>query len=522
MERIKFYSSSDISSGYHFKRLKELIESSEDIETNNLLDMLEVYNILKFMSKETYPVNLSDKQIKETKSILNRKLNQFFRELSKQDILEFFDYFFAQNNPDLGGNVVKYTDMDKYSDTLYKEDFLECFEKYKLDAKISGNDMRGFFKEHEIPVEYFLKTNYFVKHYPTVIKDIFLAKARNFELVLDNYTPSETRYFIPNNITKDEMYNLCKLYIKGEAADLNYLYLVGQGIQGVKELQIDAKLKLKSRKRCAQIEKKIFSDENGNANNGIEQSIVIYSDKEKYDMAKEDFKNLIDIDYLKKEKSKENLLEYMMYFNGFFTGNWILNLCSFPNIESSTLMKKLLGIHTKKNYETSFYFNGKNILMLISFKIYQDKLQEIFDIRIEELIVYFFSEYSKEYFLVNWLPIDFTNKSEKIHIQTKNLVTIEEQLRKQWKLYIEENEIDKELFELEETPTLKSLKSRLNRKYIYINQNNKAILRVMYLLFSDQSHITYITKETNGDNFVELIVNNKIKKDDFHNYQRLD
>ncbi|HDM9248054.1 TPA: hypothetical protein P0372_002808, partial [Listeria innocua] len=102
MERIKFYSSSDISSGYHFKRLKELIESSEDIETNNLLDMLEVYNILKFMSKETYPVNLSDKQIKETKSILNRKLNQFFRELSKQDILEFFDYFFAQNNPDLG------------------------------------------------------------------------------------------------------------------------------------------------------------------------------------------------------------------------------------------------------------------------------------------------------------------------------------------------------------------------------------------------------------------------------------
>ncbi|HDM9182925.1 TPA: hypothetical protein P0362_002182, partial [Listeria innocua] len=145
-----------------------------------------------------------------------------------------------------------------------------------------------------------------------------------------------------------------------------------------------------------------------------------------------------------------------------------------------------------------------------------------FDIRIEELIVYFFSEYSKEYFLVNWLPIDFTNKSEKIHIQTKNLVTIEEQLRKQWKLYIEENEIDKELFELEETPTLKSLKSRLDRKYIYINQNNKAILRVMYLLFSDQSHITYITKETNGDNFVELIVNNKIKKDDFHNYQRLD
>ncbi|MBC1603089.1 hypothetical protein HB903_14320, partial [Listeria welshimeri] len=256
------------------KRLKELIKSSEDMETNNLLDMLEVYNILKFMSKETYPINLSDKQIKETKSILNKKLNQFFCELSKQDGLEFFEYFFAQNNPDLGGNIVKYTDMDKYSNTLYKEDFLECFEKYKLDVKISENDMIGFFKEYEIPVEYFLKTNYFVKHYPVVMKDIFLAKARNFELVLNNYTPSENRYFIPNNITKDEMYKLCELYIKGETADLNYLYLIRQGIQGIKELQIDAKLKLKSRKRCAQIEKKIFSEENCNANKGIELTIV--------------------------------------------------------------------------------------------------------------------------------------------------------------------------------------------------------------------------------------------------------
>ncbi|MBC1734796.1 hypothetical protein IA623_04395 [Listeria seeligeri] len=521
MERVKFYSPSDMSIGYHFDRLKELIKSSETMELNNLIDALEVYNILKFISEDIYPDDLSDKLIKETNSILNKKLNLFFIEISKQDILNFFRYVFANDGIDLDEKTVKNTGIDKYSDTLYREDFLECFEKYRLNEKISEDDIKGILKAYEIPIWYFLKNHFFIKYYPALIKELFLEKTINFELLLDNYTASETRYFIPTNITKDEMYKFCEKYIEYEFANLNYLCLIKQGIQGIKELNIDAKLKLKAKKRCNQIEQRMFSDENANMNKGIEQKIGVYTEKEYYDSAKEEFKNLVDIDYLKKENSKENLLEYMMYFNGFFTGNWILNLCSFPHIESSTILRTLSGVYTKKNYETSFYFNNKNILMLLSFKVYQNKLQEILDLRIEDLIVYFFSDYSKEQFLVNWLPIDFTNKSEKIHIQTKNLVTLEEQVRKQWKLYIEENEIDKELFEFEETPPLNSLGSLLDRKYIYVNDSNETSLRIMHLLFSDQSHIIHISKDLNGDNFVQLLVNNRIKKDDFHKYQRV-
>ena len=88
-------------------------------------------------------------------------------------------------------------------------------------------------------------------------------------------------------------------------------------------------------------------------------------------------------------------------------------------------------------------------------------------------------------------------------------------------MYIDENEIDKELFELEATPRLNSLKSLLDRKYIYINNKNVNIQRIMYLLFSDQSPITYINEELKGNDFVQLIVNNKIKKTDFRSYQQL-
>lgn len=520
MGRIKFYSSSDLSIGYHLDRLKKLIESIEKLELNNILDTLEAYNILKFINNKSYPIYLSEKQIKEAKAKINKEINRFFREVSRESILEFLRYFFLSVDSDLDNNIsekIKIFSIDKHSNTLFRGDFLECFEKYKLDKKINEYDLSRCMEDYEIPISYFIRTQYFITEYPDLIKDKFLEKNSNFELFLANYIDSETKYFIPTNITKEEMYKFCEQYIEYEGANLNYIHLITQGIQGIQGLTIDAKLKLKSRKRYEQIEKEVFYDKN----RGNEQKITIYLEEESYNNAGDELKNLIDIHYLKKESSKENLLEYIMYFNDFFTDNWLLNLCSFPNLESSTIMRTLTGVHTKKNYEITFHFENKNLLILLSFKVYQNKLQEIFDIRIEDLIVYFFSNYSKEHFFIDWLSLDFASKSEKMHIQTKNLFTLEEQVRKQWELYINENEIDKELFELEATPRINSLKSLLDRKNIYINDKNENIQKIMYLLFSDQSHITYINEELKGDHFVQLLINNEIKKTDFHSYQQL-
>lgn len=525
MRRVKYYSLSDMSIGYHFDRLKNLIEACDEIELDNLLDILEAYNVLKFVKNSIYPTDLSDEQIKKVKTRFNREIVQFFSKLSKEEVFLFFEYFFSFEDSNFDRDKVKkigISNIDKPRYNLFREDFLECFEIYKLDEIISEDDLRECIKEYLAPIGYFLKTRYFISRYPSLIKELFLTQTNNFELLLNNYTVSETRYFIPTNITKDEMYQFCERYIDYEFANLNYIRLINQGIQGIGELTIDAKLKLKSRKRCEQIEQELFSNENGNINSGVGQRVTVYIEKEQYDNSKEDLKSLIDLDYLKKENSKENLLEYMMYFNKFFTENWILNLCSFPNFESSTLVRTLSGVRTKKNYETSFYFYNKNSLILLTFKVYQDKLIELFDLRIEELIAYFFSNYSKKYFDINWLSLDFSSSKEKKHIQTKNLFTLEEQIRKQWKLYFENKEIDQELFELESTSQFSSLRSFLDKKYVYANEENENIQKIMYLLFSDQSNIIYINEELQGEDFLQLIIKNKIEKVRFHNYQQVD
>ena len=122
------------------------------------------------------------------------------------------------------------------------------------------------------------------------------------------------------------------------------------------------------------------------------------------------------------------------------------------------------------------------------------------------MINYFFTKYGEENFQINWLALDFTKPDEKMSIQTKNLFTLEEHIRKQWNLLVEEKEIEKDLFELENTPRVNSLKSFLNKKYIYLNQNNKDIQGILYLLFSDQSGIRYINENLSEEHFVKLIL----------------
>lgn len=519
MKRIKYYSPSDLSIGFHFERFRELIKEYKNLDYSNIISIVEIYNALKFIKMKIFVNEISIEEMKVASKVFKKKLNQFFKEVDKQDISDFFRLFFLWENIDFyeyrSEKIIFEDNVDKNNYQIYRKDFIECFEKYKLHEIINEKELQDIIEKYEISIEFFLRTNYFIDNYSSLIRKKYLESSKNIELLLTNYIDEGRIISIPSSVSNKELYQLCERYIESEHADLNYLRIVSNGIQGFKEFVINPKIKAKAKKRAEQIETKILADKE----HVFEQSICIYTEESEYNNSNVIFKSLIDVEFIKIEKLKENLLQYMMYFNGFFTDNWVLNLCSFPNIESTTLMRLFSGAKTKKNYETSIYFHNKNTLQLLSFKIYQKKLQEIHNYRIEELVVYFFSNYCKERFMIDWLPLDFSNQFEKLHIQTKNLFTLEEQIRKQWKLYVEENKVDKELFELEFTPSFSSLKSKLRRKNIYVNSKNENINQVLFLLFSDQSGIIYINEYIKGNDFIELLNKNKIKRSDFHSYQ---
>ncbi|EGO5014715.1 hypothetical protein H8V64_002484 [Enterococcus faecalis] len=517
----------------NMERLVELAKSINLEENYGLMDILEFHNMLKFFTSKNYPEVLSEQQVKDTKSKICQIVPLFFNNETKEDIIDDFKYMFDPKNIEtlekidekIKAGTLEH-DSEKDYILRYRKDYLECFEKYNLAEIIDEVNLEEVILDMELPIWLLLKTNYFIQNYPQIMKKLFLKNTSNFELLLNNYTGdytgNRTKYYIPENITKEEMYQFCLEYIENDLSNGNYLKIIEQGIQGIKELTIDGKLKLKAKKKNEEIEKKLFFNEDGTfISNGFSQKIVVYTDRKKYEHETLAFKGLIDIDWIKENKEPETLLNYLMYLEGFFTSNWISNLCSFPNYEASAL-ERFLGVKSLKHYETSLYFSNKINLSLLSFKVFETFLKRELDTRIEDLINYFFTKYGEENFQINWLALDFTKPDEKMSIQTKNLFTLEEHIRKQWNLLVEEKEIEKDLFELENTPRVNSLKSFLNKKYIYLNQNNKDIQGILYLLFSDQSGIRYINENLSEEHFVKLILKNRVNKKDLLNFQHQD
>lgn len=525
MDRVKFYSENDMSIGLYGNRLKTVIENIRADTSCSLLDVLELYNILKFFNHNIYLIGMSDSELISTRNLFNKKIAIFFNNQNKQEIITYLEFFFSDNASFARENfsILNLKDIDKYTRIQYKMDFIECFEKYSLDQKISEMDLSDCFNRYKIPIWYFLKSTYFNDKYPQLLKSVFLSNPDNFELIIRNYTLDKDHYVIPQNITKSELYDFCERYIESDTASINYIELIAQGIRGFKAFTIDARLKLKASRKFKQIEQKYFQENDEIASGGFVQKISIYTNKKSYfEASNNEFNNLVDVDYLKNHSNPESLLEYLMYLDGYFNGNWILDLCSFPNFESSTFVRALSGIRTKSNYETTFIFSCKNKLLLLTFQVFQKELGRLVGLRIEDLITFFFDTYCRDNFDITWIPLTFANKDESINIQSKNLFTIEEQLRKQWKLFIEDEKIDMELFQLESTPPIASLKSLLNKKYIYQNESNQEIGKIMFLLFSDQSNLAFINKKFDDDSFSKLICKNKINYSLFQDYQKSD
>lgn len=505
-------------------RMKNVMENIQSINHPNFLDILEFYNIKKFLKNGIYPKGFPEGKIKKIQGCLNKKINIFFYSITKEEIFSCLEYFFSTSSKvceEASKSLYKKDNIDEFSNTLFRDDFLKCFEDFNLDKKISENDLENAVNSLSIPVWYFLKSDFFSIKYPNLIKNLFLSDIKNFELFLNNFLEDRGNYVLPANISKDELYKFCESYIK-ESSNLNFLELIAQGNKDIRRLTIDPKLKLKAQRKIKLLENDFFN----NQNSVFTQSIAVYTEREAYSKASEDeLKIFIDPDYITEHPSPMSLLNYLMYMDYFFNGNWILNMCSFPNLESSTLTRYFSGPKTKRNYETSFYFHNKNSLILYAFKVFQNILSKNLGLRIEDLLVYFFKDYCKNNFEIEWLPIHFAGKKEKINIQTKNLFIVEEQIRKQWNLLISEGEIDKELFMLESTPRISNLKSLLHKKYVYLNEKNENVNRITHLLFSDQSELTTI-KNTKADlyeeNFVQLFAKHKVKFSYFEKYQQKD
>lgn len=117
--RVKYYYTSDLSIGENLQKIEKVIkeydEKREDYEIN---DIIEFYNITKFLYNKLYLNNWDEEYIGNLKNInvkLKANIGRYFNNIRNKNLYEIFNSI----------------------ETRYKEYFFEIFENYKLYSRIS-------------------------------------------------------------------------------------------------------------------------------------------------------------------------------------------------------------------------------------------------------------------------------------------------------------------------------------------------------------------------------------------------
>ncbi|USN97317.1 MAG: hypothetical protein H6799_03010 [Candidatus Nomurabacteria bacterium] len=505
-ERVRFYSNSDMSIGFYLARLKKVVDAI-DATNNSVRDIneaLELFNIIQFIDNNLFHKDWTEEYTDKLKSkspLIKSTVAKFFNSLTPEKI----------------------SDNIKTLHREYYDDFIANFSTYKLGEKVSNEDFKKLLEESGLSVIDVMESKYLVQKYPNSIKDLFLSDPRNFESFLSNFTYShnKSKLHIPGNITKKEMLEFCDKYVASENANPNYLDLLAGSIKGIEKfLDIDTSTKIKIKRRTEEIQDKLFGDLTKGG--GLKVNISILSSKDAYEKelkksAATDLVACIDSNWLEKHHDYPTILNNFLYLYELFSEDLISEMPSFPNKEMGAFMRSI-GVRTENSYEVGQYFDLKHQLVIGKIHMIEELLSR-HNVRLEEVIDWFFATYSNLEFGVEWLPLNMPTKDESTGNKTATLFRIEESIRKQYAALSEHGTIDSEFVNLMNTPDVENLTSAIKKKYIYTS-DTEISWSIMGLLYSDQSSIVYIDEARSGHSFVELIHRHHLKLSDFHDYQK--
>lgn len=506
MDRFKFYTINDLSLNFAYDRINELLENIEFDEDILLIDVLEYYNVYRLVEnikeKDTNHNFVDEQKQKDIKSFIAK----YFNKKNKSNIIQDFNSF---------NKNVKDDNENRERLIQYFDDYLVCFEKYKLHNKIEEGDFEKILELESIPFYHYLVSPYFSSKYPEQIKKVFLLIPSNFELVISGFTDRGKQYNLPGSIQSDEYSQLCIDYIESDCVNLSYLEMVLNGIKGInKYFKLTPNIRFRAKNRYQEEMNRLRLMESTTYYNTV---LEIHTKYTEYISSHSTYKALIDEDWLKKNCDPYSLLSYFRSVNFFLVDQFYLGLCSYPNCEMD-IFEKTFGTRTKRNYEAGAHFYNKNALLLSFIHHYQEFLRSDLDTSLELVLQYFFNDYIFETYGVKFLKLEFPIEQMSIKKRTLDLFVLEESLRKQWYLFVEDGEVSAELFSLlSETPEIQELRSLIKDKHFYINKKDNNQERIMYLLFSDQAPITYVSEEKHANNFTNLIRNNNVRLDDYKN-----
>lgn len=300
------------------------------------------------------------------------------------------------------------------------------------------------------------------KYYGKSIKIKLISDAANAELLLEKYEVkldgSANDLFLPDELTNEDKENIIRAYIDSDKPNLNYLRLI-KDIHSTNELFVSDKTRLKAKRRAEQEEAELFKE-----NPGLLTEITVCFSKSQCDPRYETNKNnhllySYGSRWLEENSDYNTLLNNFIYL--FDYTDLTMRVTLVHKINEMGALERFLFTRSRNAYFTSTVFNGKFSLAIMQMSAYYYELLKL-NIRVEEIIEWFFKSYLKDEFEIDGFVIQMPSEKSTYFEKCRTILPEMESILKQYDMLVSDRVIDSELLHICSKPlAFKDIQRRL-------------------------------------------------------------
>lgn len=502
VDRVKFYDAHDLAAGYEMRKIDSVLRDNlNGIDGTDVNQIIELYNIKEYIDCGLTLSEWDTQQIDDYRhyceTTIPALIGRYFSAITDQNILD------------------QYTMIE----TEYYMDFWTLFQKYKLYRKIAPIVFKNLIENEHTCLWHILSQRDIVIAYGVEIAKYMCLNKQHAELLLDEFFKKRERnnqLYFPDQLTVEDREKLISEYIDLPEANPNYLLLVYQSESIPNKLPISDRIKMRAKHAYDAWTETHFS-RGASIEYGASVSISDTVDDFSYAIKN----NTISFSFSK--QWIDDNLDYPTLLNNFIHLFGFVDLffrCSFVSLPSDMgALEKHLGIKGKKEYIKGMVFSQKAMLTQLQIHAYQSYLHSK-GIDLENIFKWFFEAYLPNEFNANGFIYDVPSQGATVLEKCRTLAISMDSVLKQYRMYCEDGSINRELFEISSQHMfINDLPSMQNKKYIYAKSDD--IQTEMFLLFSDQSTLSYTEKTKSTYTTLEnLLKNERMTIEDFAAYQK--
>lgn len=513
LERAKFYSVNDLGNTLHLTRAKDVLDAHVVGKVySDVNDILELYNVkllivdnalrLKGWTDDDYEAFCTKAKL------FPRQIVEFFRNLSTD---------------------INFTELFQSVNSTYRQDFWDVFESFGLLELLTEERLKKILEDNPDQLENLLQCKRIVEKFDVFLSREMQNNTNALSLLIHAYwvkeeEPHHRPLFMPKSLNLEQKENIIERFLEQDSPSLGLVRIIMQS-KDVDGLKVSPEIRLKAKKMEPVL-----------AENEYKKAAIVSQCQVGFTLTFSKEKNILPVQYsidglmMNIVYSEEYLdkLDTTRLFNafvpffGYLNENDLLTLCYNPREDD--FLERINTEHVSGMYRINDSFRHKNSLAVYQLKMFDDYLRRR-GLTIEELIKSYYEAHFREDYGYPSATLNLPREDDPFINKCKIIAPEMEGVIKSFDLYVDKGEIDPELLQLRMPLPITLAKSLIHgkHKYAVIVDGKNEIYTPMYLLFSDQSLLSFVNpfKNSRYHTLYNLLVNeNTVPYSNYEEHQK--